>query len=127
MFVGVHTPLSIPECIRLLTHSGNLDMKIGSAQRADELFARGAQGLRFAHAPQPPEVLPTEADLVYFQIDRESQQQEWQHVQKSLTLAIRLNQNRVVGSIQGQQKLTVRIGAQTAPMDFKLYLVTQET
>jgi hypothetical protein len=95
--------------------------------RVDEIFARGERGLRFAHAPQPPEALATEPGLLYFQIQRESQQQEWQHVQKSLTLAIRLNQNRVVGSIQGQRALTIRNGPQTATMEFTLYLVTQET
>jgi len=127
LFVGVHTPLSAEECVRLLTRSGNLDMKIGSVLRVDEIFKRGEAGLRFAHAPQPPEALPTEPGLVYFAINRESQQQEWQNVQKTLTLGIRLNQNRIAGNIQGQQTLTVRMGAQTATMDFTLYLVTTET
>jgi type VI secretion system protein ImpJ len=127
MFVGVHTPLSADECVRLLTRAGNLDMKIGSVQRVEEIFSRGEAGLRFAHTPQPPEALPTEPGLVYFQINRESQQQEWQNVQKTLALAIRLNQHRVDGTIQGQRTLTIRVGAQTATMEFTLYLVTQET
>jgi type VI secretion system protein ImpJ len=127
MFVGVRTPLSADECVRLLTRSGNLDMKIGSVLRVDEIFARGEAGLRFAHSPQPPEALPTEPDLVYFQINRESQQQEWQNVQKSLTLGIRLNQNRIAGNIQGQQTLTIRMGAQTTTMEFTLYLITSES
>jgi len=126
MFVGVHTPLSAEECVRLLTRSGNLDMKIGSVLKVDEIFSRGDAGLRFAHSPQPPEALPTEQGLVYFQVNRESQQQEWQNVQNTLSLGIRMNQNRIVGSIQGQRTLTVRISNQTATMDFTLYLVTAE-
>jgi type VI secretion system protein ImpJ len=127
MFVGVHTPLSAEECVRLLTRSGNLDMKIGSVSRVDEIFARGEAGLRFAHSPQPPEALPTEPGLVYFQVNRESQQQEWQNVQKTLTLGIRLNQNRIAGSIQGQRTLTIRMGTQTSTMDFTLYLIPAES
>ncbi len=127
MFVGVHSPLSAEECVRLLTRSGNLDMKIGSVQRVDEIFARGEAGLRFAHSPQPPEALPTEPGLVYFQVNRESQHQEWQNVQSTLTLGIRLNQNRIAGNIQGQRTLTVRMGAQTTTMDFTLYLIPAES
>jgi len=127
MFVGVQTPLSAEECVRLLTRSGNLDMKIGSVLRVDEIFARGEAGLRFSHSPQPPDALPTEAGLVYFQINRESQQQEWQNVQKTFALGIRLNQTRIAGSIQGQRTLTVKLGTQTATMSFTLYLVTTET
>jgi type VI secretion system protein ImpJ len=127
MFVGVQSPLSADECVRLLTRSGNLDMKIGSVLRVDEIFARGEQGLRFNHAPQPPEALPTEPGLVFFQINRESNQQEWQNVQKTLALGIRLNQNRIVGTIQGQRTLNIKMGAQSATMEFTLYLITQET
>jgi type VI secretion system protein ImpJ len=126
MFVGVHTPLPADECVRLLTRSGNLDMKIGSVQRVDEIFARGEAGLKFAHSPQPPEALPTEAGLVYFQVNRESQQQEWQNVQNTLTLGIRLNQNRIAGNIQGQRTLTIRMGTQQTTMDFTLYLIPAE-
>jgi type VI secretion system protein ImpJ len=127
MFVGVQSPLSAEECVRLLTRSENLDMKIGSVLRVDEIYSRGERGLRFSHAPQPPQSLPTEPGLLYFQVNRGAQEQEWQNVQKSHTLAIRLNQNRVVGSIQGQRTLTIRNGPQTATMEFTLYLVTQET
>jgi type VI secretion system protein ImpJ len=47
MFVGVDSPLVPEECIRLLTRAGQLDMKIGSAERVDDIFILGSPGLRF--------------------------------------------------------------------------------
>src|SRR5207249_2862630 len=116
MFVGVQSPLSTEEVIRLLTRSGQLDMKIGSSERVDDIFRLGEAGLRFAHSPRPPRALPQVPGLVYFQVNRESQLQEWQKVQKSLTMAIRLNENLIVGNIQGQRVLTIKNGGQTTTM-----------
>jgi type VI secretion system protein ImpJ len=103
-----------------------LDMKIGSSDRVDEIFRLGQAGLRFAHSPRPPRALPSVAGLTYFQVSRDSQLEEWQNVQKSLTLAIRLNENRIVGNIQGQRVLTIKTGGQTTTLQFTLYLVPQE-
>jgi type VI secretion system protein ImpJ len=64
--------------------------------------------------------------LVYFQVNRESQQQEWQKVQRSLTMAIRLNENLIVGNIQGQRVLTIKHGGQSSTMQFNLFVVEQE-
>lgn len=125
MFVGVQSPLSVEENIRLLTRAGQLDMKIGSSDRVDEIFRLGQAGLRFAHSPRPPRALPQTPGLVYYQINRESQLEEWQNVQRSLTLALRLNENLIVGNIQGQRVLTIKNRGQTATMQFTLYLVPQ--
>lgn len=125
MFIGVQSPLSTEENIRLLTKAGQLDMKIGSSDRVDEIFRLGQAGLRFAHSPRPPRALPTVPGLVYYQINRESQLEEWQNVQRSLTLALRLNENLIAGNIQGQRVLTIRNRGQTTTMQFTLYLVPQ--
>jgi type VI secretion system protein ImpJ len=124
--VGVQSPLKAEDCIRLLTKAGQLDMKIGSSARVDEIFDRGSAGLKFTPSPSPPRALPSLADLVYFQVSRESQQAEWQHVQKSLTLAIRLNPQRIIGTIQGQRILTIKTSGQPTTMQFTLYLVPRE-
>jgi len=123
MFVGVHTPLSAEKCIALLK-PGGLDMKIGSSSRADEIFKYGRTGLKFAHAPLPPRSLPQKNGLYYFQVDRGSQQDEWVHVQKELSLAIRVNESRVLGNIDRQQVLTIKTsdGQQTS-LQFTLYVV----
>jgi type VI secretion system protein ImpJ len=127
MYVGVRSTLPAEECVRLLTKAGQLDMKIGSSDRADDIYRLGMAGLRFAHSPRPPRALPSAPGLIYFQVDRGSQQGEWQNVQKSLTLAIRLNENRIAGDIQGRRVLTIKTGnSQTTDLQFTLYVVAQE-
>lgn len=125
MYVGVQTPLKAEECITLLTRPGKTDMKIGSSLRVDEIFDRGAAGLKFTPSPAPPRALPAQPGLVFFQVSRESQLAEWQNVQKSLTLAIRLN--GIPDNIQGQRTLTIKTAGKSTPMEFTLYLVPRET
>jgi len=127
MYVGVQGTLTPEESIRLLTKQGLLDMKIGSSDRVDRIFQLGQAGLKFTHATLPPRALPSRPGLIYFQVDRDSHLDEWQHVRKELTLAIRLNETRVVGSIEGQDVLTVRTpGGQTTTLQFTLYVVKEE-
>jgi type VI secretion system protein ImpJ len=123
MFVGVESPLPAEECRMLLTRAGKLDMKIGSSERVDEIFRRGEAGLRFAYTATPPRALPRKPGLIYFQIDRDSQKQEWDHVQRTLSVAIRVNERLIVGNIQGQRKLTINTGTQTTSMEFTLFVV----
>jgi type VI secretion system protein ImpJ len=126
MFIGVKTTLAADECIKLLTNSSG-SMKVGSSDRVDDVFRRGLIGLRFAHHPQPPRALPALPGQIYFQINRESQLEEWQNVHRSLTLAIRLNENRIAGNIQGQRLLTFKTSEkQTVTLQFTLYILPQE-
>jgi type VI secretion system protein ImpJ len=121
MFVGVQSPLPAEQCVPLFTTPGVLDMKIGGSDRVDRIFEFAQSGLKFAHRPQP-RTLPVMPGLIYFQVDRDSQPAEWQHVQRSLTLAIRLNEHRIAGNIQGEQTLTIKHGGQTFPLRFTLYV-----
>ena len=107
--------------MRLLTRGGLLDMKMAGAGRVEEIFKYGMAGLRFEYKPSPPGVLPT--GRTYFQVNRESQQEEWEDVRKSLTLAIRLNERHIQGSMQGQQELRIAIAGQTHTMQFSLYVL----
>jgi type VI secretion system protein ImpJ len=121
MYVGVKSTVSTEECVNLLTR-GRLDMKIGSSDRVDRIFEMGAAGLKFSFAPTPPRALPTIQGLIYFQLNPDSE--EWQNVRKSLTLAIRLNENHIAGLIQGQRTLTIRLATgQTTSMEFTLYVL----
>ncbi len=126
MFVGVQSPLTPEDCRNLLMKPGRLDMKIGSSDRVDDIFRLGQAGLRFAYCSTPPRALPSLPGLIYFQIDRNSQKEEWQNAQKSLSIAIRLNENLVVGNIQGQRVLTIKTGGQHTTMQFTLFVVPQE-
>ena len=126
MFVGVKSTISAEDCVTLLTKPGQLDMKIGSSTNVDRIYQRGQAGLRFVYTPAPPRALPRIPGLIFFQVDREAQLDEWANVQKSLTLAVRLNENRIDGSIEGQRRLTIRTGPgghQTTILDFTLYIV----
>jgi type VI secretion system protein ImpJ len=116
MYIAVRSPLSADDCVRLLK-PGGLDMKIGSSERVDKIFQFGQAGLTFAYCAVPPRALPGGSGVVSFQI---------KHEQKSLTLAIRLNERGIVGNIEGQRILTVRMGAQTTPLQFTLYVVRSE-
>jgi len=125
MYIGVRCSLDPEECIRLLTKAGQLDMKVGSSDRVDGIFRFGQAGLQFTHTPRPPRVLPVLPNLIYFQINRESEPLEWQNVQRSLTLAIRLNENLVMGNIQGERTLTIKADGQSTTLQFTLYVVAK--
>lgn len=126
MYIGVQGSLTTDETITLLTKPGQLDMKVGSSERVDGIFRLGQAGLRFAVATRPPRVLPSAPGLVYFQLSRDTAPQgEWLNVQRSLTLAIRLNENLIAGDIQGQRTLNIHAGASTSTMQFTLYVVPQ--
>jgi type VI secretion system protein ImpJ len=120
MFVGVQGSLPPEELEKLLT--SGLDMKIGSSDRVDEIFRLGSAGLRFTYANHPPRSLPAQPGLVYFKVDRQSQAEEWDKVQRSLTLAIRLNENLIISNIQGQRALSIKVGGQTTTLEFTLYV-----
>jgi type VI secretion system protein ImpJ len=125
LFIGVQSPLETEECIRLLTKAGQLDMKVASSDRVDSVFRLGQAGLRFAPSPRPPRALPSLPGQVYFQINRDASAADWQNVQKSLSLALRLNEKLIAGNIQGQRVLTIRNGNQMATLQFTLYVVPQ--
>jgi type VI secretion system protein ImpJ len=123
MFIGVQSRLAPEECIRLLTQPGQLDMKVGSSDRVDTIFRLGQAGLRFAPNARPPRALPALPGQIYFQVNRDASASEWQNVQSSLSLALRLNQALIVGNIQGERVLTIKTGGQTATLQFTLYVV----
>jgi len=124
MYVGVQGSLPPEQCVHLLTRG--LDMKIGSSDRVDEIFRLGQAGLRFNYTNHPPRALPAQPGLVYFQVDRGSQTEEWDRVQRSLTLAVRLNENLIVSNIQGQRTLTIKVDGQSSTLQFTLFVVPRE-
>ncbi len=125
MYVGVKSRLPDEEAKRLLERGG-LDMKIGSSEQVDRIFKMGGVGLRFQHKPAPPRVLPAAQGLIYFEVSRGTE--EWQNVQRSLTLAIRMNETRIAGPVEGQRILTIKSApGQTTTMEFTLYVVKADT
>lgn len=127
MFLGVRAGVTSEECVRMLTRPERLGMKIGSSDRVDTIFTKGQEGLRFTPCPRPPRDLPapsaTPPSMTYFEVSRDSATNEWSHVAKAKTLAIRVQEQDVIGSIDGQRTLTIRTGGQTNTFTFNLYLV----
>jgi type VI secretion system protein ImpJ len=122
LFLGVRSEMDPDEAVRLLTVPGQLDMKIGAGDRVDAIFQLGQQGLRFDSCPRPS-ILPDVAGARYFKVSRQPER-EWASVLRSLTVAIRINETRIVGAIQGQRTVTVRgAGGTTNAMQFTLYAV----
>ena len=60
--------------------------------------------------------------MTYFEINREQQQSEWQYVERSLTLAIRFNESKIVGNIDGQEVINLRLTTEM-PFRFALFLL----
>ncbi len=125
-YIGVQSGLEGKECVTLLTKAGQLDMKMGSSDRVDDLFRQGAAGLRFVAELLPPAALPKVPGQLYFQVVSDSKNPEWLHVKKSLTLALRLNENLIVGNIQNQRRLTVKASGRDVAMQFSLYVLPEK-
>ncbi|MFL5342363.1 MAG: type VI secretion system baseplate subunit TssK [Gemmataceae bacterium] len=121
MFVGVNSQLEPADCVKLLARG--LDMKIGSSETVDEIFRLGQAGLRFTYEPTPPRALPAAQGLIYFQIDRHAKPEEWANVQRSLSLAVRLNEKLIAGNIQGQKTLAVKTAGHSTTLQFTMFLV----
>jgi type VI secretion system protein ImpJ len=127
MFLGVRAGVTSEECLKMITRPERLGMKIGSSDRVDTIFTKGQEGLRFTPCPRPPRALPAAVagppSMTYFEVSRDSATNEWAHVTKAKTLAIRVSEQDVVGTIDGQHTLTIRTGGQTNTFTFTLYLV----
>ena len=120
LFIGVRSPLEPDRCVELMG-GGGIDMKVGSSDRIEKIYALGDMGLKLVHVPNTrlPQALPRDSKLTYFQINREQQQAEWQHVVLSKTLAIRFNETKIVGNIDRQEVVNLRL---TSEMQFRFSL-----
>jgi type VI secretion system protein ImpJ len=124
IFVGVKSSLTDSESINMMTTAGRLDTKIGSSDRVDRIFRDGLYGLKFTHTLNPPSLLPRTQGVVYYQVARDSQLDEWQYVQNTYSLALRLNERNIVGTIQDQESLTIKTGpTTTATFRFTLFVL----
>ena len=121
MYIGVQSPMEPEACVDLMRQ---LDMKVGSSERVETIYRMGDVGLRFAHVPTSllPQALPRPQGLTYFQISREQQQGDWQYAEKSLSLAIRFNEKLIVGSIDRQEVVTLRLTSEM-PFRFTLFVL----
>ena len=121
MFVGVESNLNSNEVIGLLT-SGQMNMKIASTDRVEDVYALGHRGMVFRYEAQPPRVLPITKKDTYFSIERSPD--EWPFVQRTRRLAIRLNERLLDGDLQNKRDVLIRGQPGKQPvMRFTLYVV----
>lgn len=100
-----------------------LDMKIGASDAVDELYRLGRAGLKFDHQSNPPRCLPMRPGRVFFNVDPQRAEEQWNAVQRSLSLAIRFNENLIAGNVQDQRKIDVIADGQPTTLEFVLYVV----
>lgn len=121
MYVGVESNLASAEVIALLT-AGQMNMKIASSDRVEEVYARGHRGMIFRHEPQPPRVLPITKKDTYFSI--EATKEEWPFVQKTRKVAIRLNERLLSGDLEGKRDVMIKGQPNRQPiLRFTLYII----
>lgn len=127
MYIGVVSPLEPDQCVRELER---LSTKVGSADRVEMIYRRRDVGLQFTQVPVSslPQALPRDAGpsnwLTYFQINRELQQNEWQAVESSRTLAIRFKEDILVGKMEGERQVTLRLSSDMT-FRFTLYVLVR--
>jgi type VI secretion system protein ImpJ len=127
MYIGVTSPLRPEECASQLERLG---MKVSSLERVEDIYRRRDIGLQFSQVPLAslPAALPRDAGpsmlLTYFQINRELQPAEWEHVRSSGTLAIRFKEDDVVGEIDGKTQVTLRLSKEMS-FRFTLYVLVR--
>jgi type VI secretion system protein ImpJ len=124
LYIGVTSPLDATQCAEVLGRGKKIDMKVGSPDRIESLYRLGEAGLQFAMVPEReiPSALPRDPGRTYFQINRGQQQSEWQSVERALALAVRFNENLVVGGIDGLETVTIRLPPEM-PFRFRLYVL----
>ena len=125
IFIGVQSDLATEEVVRIITQPGILDMKVGSADQADAFYRAGKAGLSFTPIKTPPRVLPP--GVTYFQLSRDLTGTEWADVKRTLSLAIRFNENRVQGNIQDQEVLTLSLSGKSFRIQFTLFVVAPKS
>jgi type VI secretion system protein ImpJ len=127
MYIRVTSPLEPDLCAKKLEDLGT---KVSSADRVEMIFRRRDVGLQFMQVPTTllHQTLPRDAGpsnyFTYFQINRELQQNEWQAVESSKTLAIRFKEDIIVGKIEGERELTLRLSSDMT-FRFKLYVLVR--
>jgi hypothetical protein len=90
------------------------------------LFQKGSAGLRFVHEQIHPAGLPKVQGQLYFQVIPDLKNPEWLALKKSLKLALRFNENLIVGSIQNQPRLTIKTAGRNVTVQFSLYVLPEK-
>jgi type VI secretion system protein ImpJ len=121
LFVAVTSPMTAEQTKQLVQR--RLDMKIGAGSTVDELYRLGRAGLQFEYLSEPPRCLPLRPGRAFFAIDSAHSREQWDAVQRSLSLAVRFNESLISGDIQGRQAIEVLVDGRPVTLEFVLYVV----
>ncbi|MGL4424151.1 MAG: type VI secretion system baseplate subunit TssK, partial [Gemmataceae bacterium] len=121
-YIGVQSNLPQATVIALLT-AAQMNMKIASANRVEEVYTRGLAGMQFQLEQQPPRVLVQSPKDTYFVLNKNPE--EWPFLQQSRRVAIRLNERALQGSIDRKEEIFLKGSGNAASpmMRFTLYIV----
>ncbi len=121
LFVAVTSSLPTEQTRQLVER--RLDMKIGAGSAVDELYRLGRAGLRFGFRSEPPRCLPLRPGRVFFGLDPSESAEQWEAVQRGLSLAVRFNENLIAGDVQGKRAIDVTVDGRSLTLEFVLYVV----
>jgi type VI secretion system protein ImpJ len=119
LYVGVQGSLSEPELQTVLADGSRFGLKAGSGQRVDELYRLGFPGLTLTLAPRPDHLPPVPGEVL-LAVEQDGGR-EWEYVRASNTLGLRFNENLVVGALNNERVVTLRLGANPVTLTFTLY------
>ena len=78
---------------------------------------------QFSHQADPPRCLPMRPGRVFFSVDMKASSDQWDAVQRSLSLAVRFNENLIAGDVQNRTAIDVMIDGRPSTLEFVLYVV----
>lgn len=122
-YIGVAKgDLTEKDCRELLT-PGQLDWKLGAANKVEILFKTRAQGVSLVPVERPPRPLPTGRNWIYYSLAKQGA--PWRDVHETQTLAMRLKDILIVNrdQLQDQRTLIVAAHGKHAVLQFALFAV----
>lgn len=117
--------LTTQECRELLSDKG-LDWKLGSSREVENIFLRGAEGLRLEPLDRPMHGLPVRQDWIYYEVVQDDAPgSAWFDVVQTQTLAMRLKDSLILNKdrLQGEKELFVAVLGQKVRLQFALFAI----
>ncbi|QDU58355.1 hypothetical protein Pan181_45890 [Aeoliella mucimassa] len=121
LLVGVRSSLDTDE-VEQLFRSGRF-LKVGSRDRANELYLQGAAGLKLTRVGHPPRALPLSTNVSYYLVEKDEALGEWREVMHSLTLAARFGEQVVIDHLPDGQTIVVNFQGHTSTLALSLFAV----